>query len=229
MKHVILGAGPAGVIAAETLRKNAPNDEIVIIGDEPEAPYSRMAIPYLLVGRVPESGTHLRHDDQHYTKLRIALRRGRAKAVDLKTRRVLLEDGSSEAFDKLLIATGSSPVTAPIPGIRGPGVHACWTLDDARAIMKLAQPGARVLQLGAGFIGCIIMEALALRGVKLTVVEMGDRMVPRMMGPTAGRMIKDWCVAKGVTVYTGAKVEAIERGLGGHPAPLSAPKEPTGC
>jgi NADPH-dependent 2,4-dienoyl-CoA reductase/sulfur reductase-like enzyme len=54
MKHVILGAGPAGVIAAETLRKHAPADEITVVGDEPEAPYSRMAIPYLLMGNVGE-------------------------------------------------------------------------------------------------------------------------------------------------------------------------------
>ena len=77
--------------------------------------------------------------------------------------------------------------------------------------MALAQPGARVLQMGAGFIGCIIMAALAARGVQLSVVEMGDRMVPRMMGATAGGMIKDWCEKKGVAVYTGARVEAIER------------------
>jgi NAD(P)H-nitrite reductase large subunit len=83
-------------------------------------------------------------------------------------------------------------------------------LKDARAIMQRAQKGARVIQMGAGFIGCIIMEALAARGVQLTVVEMGDRMVPRMMGPTAGGMIKAWCEAKGVRVFTGARVEAIE-------------------
>jgi NADPH-dependent 2,4-dienoyl-CoA reductase/sulfur reductase-like enzyme len=77
--------------------------------------------------------------------------------------------------------------------------------------MQLAVPGARVLQMGAGFIGCIIMEALAMRGVQLTVVEMGDRMVPRMMGPTAGGMIRDWCEKKGVRVFTGTKVEAIEQ------------------
>jgi NAD(P)H-nitrite reductase large subunit len=65
--------------------------------------------------------------------------------------------------------------------------------------------------MGAGFIGCIILEALAGRGVKLSVVEMGDRMVPRMMGPTAGGMIKDWCQRKGVTVYTGARVESVDR------------------
>lgn len=211
MKHVILGAGPAGIIAAETLRKHAPNDEIVVIGDEPEAPYSRMAIPYLLIGKVGEEGTHLRHGVDHYAKLGITLRRARAKYVDVQGRAVDLDDGTTVVFDRLLIATGSSPASPPIPGIRGPGVHTCWTLQDARAIAALAQPGAKVLQMGAGFIGCIIMEALAMRGVELTVVEMGDRMVPRMMGPTAGTMIKDWCEAKNVKVHTGARVEAIER------------------
>ena len=211
MKHLILGAGPAGIIAAETLRKHAPNDEITVVGDEPEAPYSRMAIPYLLIGNVGEEGTHLRHAADHYTRLRITLKHGSATALDTDARSVTLGDGSVLPYDRLLIATGSSPAKPPIPGIDGPGVHPCWTLADARDIMKLARPGARVLQMGAGFIGCIIMEALANRGVKLTVVEMGDRMVPRMMGETAGTMIKQWCETKGVTVHTGARVEAIER------------------
>ena len=211
MKHVILGAGPAGVIAAETIRKHAPHDEIVLVGDEPEAPYSRMAIPYLLMGNIGETGTHLRHQGDHYQRLGIHLQRGRAVKLDTAARRVQLDDSSWLGYDRLLVATGSSPATPPIPGIAGPGVHACWTLADARAIQALARPGARVLQMGAGFIGCIIMEALAARGVKLTVVEMGDRMVPRMMGPVAGGMIKDWCVAKGVVVHTGARVDAIER------------------
>ncbi len=211
MKHLILGAGPAGVIAAETLRKHAPNDEITLVGDEPEAPYSRMAIPYLLIGNIGEPGTHLRHGADHYQKLRINLQRGRAKKLDTAARKVTLEDGRTLDYDRLLIATGSSPATPPIPGIDGPGVHSCWTLADARFIMAEAKKGARVLQMGAGFIGCIIMEALAARGVQLSVVEMGDRMVPRMMGPTAGGMIKDWCQKKGVKVYTGARVDAIER------------------
>lgn len=211
MKHVILGAGPAGVIAAETIRKHAPADEIVIVGDEPEAPYSRMAIPYLLIGNIGESGTHLRHTGDHYQRLKIDLRRGRAARIDSAKKSITLEDGSTLGYDRLLIATGSSPATPPIPGIAGAGVHSCWTLADARAILALAKPGARVVQMGAGFIGCIIMEALAARGVKLSVVEMGDRMVPRMMGPTAGGMIKAWCQKKGVQVYTGARVEAIER------------------
>jgi NADPH-dependent 2,4-dienoyl-CoA reductase/sulfur reductase-like enzyme len=62
MKHVILGNGPAGVIAAETIRKRSPQDQIVLIGSEDEPPYSRMAIPYLLMGNIEESGTYLRKD-----------------------------------------------------------------------------------------------------------------------------------------------------------------------
>ncbi|HEV7912989.1 MAG TPA: FAD-dependent oxidoreductase [Albitalea sp.] len=210
--HLILGAGPAGVIAAETLRKQAPHDAVMIVGDEPDPPYSRMAIPYLLMGRVGEDGTYLRRDRAHFDALGIEIRRGRAEAVNAAYHTVTLENGAAMPFDTLLIATGSSPIRPPIDGIGSPGVHSCWTLQDARAIAALATKGARVLQMGAGFIGCIIMESLAARGVELTVVEMGDRMVPRMMGPTAGGMIKDWCESKGVRVFTGTRVEAIEAG-----------------
>ncbi len=212
MKHIILGAGPAGVIAAETIRKLAPHDSITIVGDEPEAPYSRMAIPYLLIGNVGEEGTHLRHGAQHYALQRVEVKRARCTAVDAQARTLRLSDGSVLQYDRLLVATGSSPSKPPIPGVESDGVHTCWTLADARAIAASAKPGARVLQMGAGFIGCIIMESLAARGVKLTVVEMGDRMVPRMMGPAAGNMIKAWCEKKGVRVFTGTKVTGIEAG-----------------
>ena len=210
--HLILGAGPAGVIAAEMIRKHAPGDAITLVGDEHEPPYSRMAIPYLLMGKVAESGTYLRKSASHFADLRIKLLQATVKRVDSAGRSVTLDSGELIKFDTLLIATGSQPLQPPIPGIDGAGVHTCWTMADARAIMALATKGSRVLQLGAGFIGCIIMEALAARGVHLSVVEMGDRMVPRMMGATAGGMIRDWCQAKGVEVFTGTRVEAIEAG-----------------
>jgi NADPH-dependent 2,4-dienoyl-CoA reductase/sulfur reductase-like enzyme len=212
VKHLILGNGPAGVIAAETIRKQRRDDEIVLIGDEPEPPYSRMAIPYLLMGNIGEKGTYLRKDEGHFERQRIDLRSGRATRVDTAARRLHLESGDPISFDRLLIATGATPVRPPIPGMDLPRVHACWTLADAREIMSLASPGARVLQMGAGFIGCIIMEALAARDVALTVVEMGDRMVPRMMGEGAGGMIRRWVEGKGVRVYTSTRVEAIEVG-----------------
>ncbi len=210
MRHVIIGNGPAGVVAAETIRKHRAHDEIVLIGEEPEEPYSRMAIPYLLIGNIAESGTWLRKDANHWKTLGVKRITGEVTSIATSPKRVALDDGQTFDFDTCLIATGSSPIKPKIPGIDSPFVHPCWTLKDARNIMQLARSGARVLQMGAGFIGCIIMEALAARGVDLTVVEMGDRMVPRMMGPTAGTLIRKWCEQKGVTVYTGTKVEAIE-------------------
>lgn len=210
--HVILGAGPAGVIAAETIRKHAPQDRITLVGDEAEPPYSRMAIPYLLMGNIDERGTYLRKGPSHFADLKINQLTAQASRVDVAGKTVVFKNGETLAFDRLLIATGSHPARPPIPGMDSAGVHPCWTLADARKIMALAQPGARVLQMGAGFIGCIIMEALMQRGVLLSVVEMGDRMVPRMMGPMAGGMIRDWCETQGVQVFTGTRVDAIEPG-----------------
>ncbi len=221
MKHVILGNGPAGVIAAETIRKRSPSDQIIMIGSEDVPPYSRMAIPYLLMGNIEESGTYLRKDSNHYQKLQIEQLLGKAISVDTKAKKLELEGGQSIQFDKLLIATGSVPVQPPIPGIDFPGVHPCWTLEDAHAIAKLAKAGSRVLQMGAGFIGCIILEALASRKVELTVVEMGDRMVPRMMTSVAGGMIKKWVEEKGVQVHTGTKVDAITKSDSGLVVQLS--------
>ena len=224
--HVILGAGPAGVIAAETIRQHAPGDSIVLVGEEHEPPYSRMAIPYLLMGNIGEAGTYLRKSPSHYADLKVKQVQAQATHVDAATKTVVLSNGGTLNFDTLLIATGSHPVRPPIPGIDSAGVHPCWTLEDARQIMARATHGARVLQLGAGFIGCIIMEALAARGVDLSVVEMGDRMVPRMMGPTAGGMIRDWCEAKGVKVFTSTKVESITPGSPAASSTSTAPTAP---
>ena len=212
MKHIILGNGPAGVVAAETLRSAAPDDDILLAGNEDAPPYSRMAIPYLLEGNIDEAGTYLRKSPDHFEGLRIRQRRGLAVSVNTDKRTVLFDDGHFENYDRLLIATGSHAVRPPIPGIDLPEVQTCWTLADAREIAARAKPGSRVLQLGAGFIGCIIMESLVKRGVKLTVVEMGDRMVPRMMTPAAGGMIKRWVEKQGVRVVTKAVVERIGKG-----------------
>jgi NAD(P)H-nitrite reductase large subunit len=209
MKHIIIGNGPAGVVASETIRKADPDAEITMIGDEPEPPYSRMAIPYLLQGDIGEDGAYLRKDAGHFEGLRIATVVGHAEAVDTKAKQVKLKGGNTLPYDRLLIATGAHATRPPVVGIDMPAVQTCWTLADARAIAALAKPGSRVLQIGAGFIGCIILEALATRGVHLTVVEMGDRMVPRMMTPVAGGMIRNWCEKKGVRVHTKARVMSI--------------------
>jgi len=209
MQHLIVGAGPAGVIAAETLRKADPDADIAIIGDEPEPPYSRMAIPYYLINDIDESGTYLRDPKRHFAELNIELLQQRVDSIDTGGKTVTLADGAKRSYDKLLLATGSHPISPPIPGLDLPQVHSCWTLEDARNIIELAQSGSNVVLIGAGFIGCIILEALVKRGVNLAVVETGNRMVPRMLDDKAGGLLETWCKNKGIDVHTSCSVDAI--------------------
>ncbi len=212
MQYIVAGAGPAGVVACETIRKLSPDASITLIGAEPEPPYSRMAIPYLLSEKIAEQGTYLRKTSGYYQQLNIKHLQQRVNSIDASASQLKLDNGESLNFDRLLLATGATPINPPIPGVDMEGVRHCWTLDDAREIAARAKSGSSVVLMGAGFIGCIILESLVKRGVSLTVVERGDRMVPRMMDDTAGNMLKQWCEDKGVRVLTSHSVTAIEAG-----------------
>ena len=218
MKHVVVGAGPSGLIATEHLRALDPGANITLVMDEDAPPYSRMAIPYFLANEIKEGGTHLRKSKSYCDDLGINYRQNtRVEKIDAKKKELTLSKGKALKYDKLLLAVGSRAIIPPVPGIdAGEGIYNCWTLADARNIIKHAKPGSKALLMGAGFIGCIILEALVKRGVELTVVEMEDRMVPRMMNKAGGGMIKKWCEGKGIAVKTSTKVVGIEPGSGGH-------------
>ncbi|MCU7877453.1 MAG: FAD-dependent oxidoreductase, partial [Candidatus Thiodiazotropha sp. (ex Lucinoma borealis)] len=211
MHYIVIGAGPAGVTASETLRELDPTGRITLIGGEPEPPYSRMAIPYLLVENIDEQGTYLRKSEGHYSERQIEYLSDPVTQVNPQQKSITLAGGGRLDYDRLLIATGATPLKPPIPGIDLPGVHNCWTLADARAIVKRAKPGTPVVLIGAGFIGCIILEALVGRDVQLTVVEKADRMVPRMMDDVAGGLLKTWCENKGINIITNCGVASFEK------------------
>ncbi len=214
MHYVIIGAGPAGVNAAEHLRKYDPSGQITMLVAEDVPPYSRMALPYYLVGNIAAEGTYLRKNENHFESLGITLKQGRASSVDTQSKRITLLGGETIDYDKLLVASGATATRPPIPGIDSKGVHNCWSLRDAHKIVADTEPGSKVILMGAGFIGCIILEALASRGVDLTVIEMENRMVSRMTNEVMGTMIKDWCVAKGINVLTSTKVSEIAEASG---------------
>ncbi|MEM8743102.1 MAG: FAD-dependent oxidoreductase [Pseudomonadota bacterium] len=222
--HVIIGAGPAGVLAADTLRQRDPDSRITLVSGEKEPPYSRMAIPYLLANHIGEDGTYLRQDPAHFSDSSIEVVHARAKRIDPKKKSVTLEKGKPLKYDRLLLATGASPIMHPVPGLDLPGVCTCWTIEDARAIADRALKGDEVVLMGAGFIGSIILEALVERGVKLTVVEMADRMISHMMDETASAMLKRWCEDKGIRVLTGTRINEITRGKSRLDAVLSTGK-----
>jgi len=215
-RYVIIGAGAAGVTAAETLRKTDAQADIVLVNGENEPPYARMAIPYMLTGKIAAEGTRLRREPDHYDKLGIRVADSPAASVDTRFHSVRLHDGSLLPYDRLLIATGSRPSKEAVPGIDLPGVHTCWTLADARALVDGVKPGTRVVQMGAGFVGCIIMEGLVKRGAELTVLVRSGLMVSRMINRAAGDMIKRWCETKGVRILgktQTARIDAVNGAL----------------
>lgn len=214
MHHMIIGAGPAAVTAAEHLRKLDSACRITMLAAEGVPPYSRMALPYFLVGDIEPEGCYLRKRDGHFESQGIELIYGRASSLDTTSKQVTLLSGDTLDYDKLLIATGSTATRPPIEGIDLDKVYNCWSLSDAQHIIENTTEGSRVVLMGAGFIGCIILEALAARKVDLTVIEMEERMVSRMTNAPMGDMIKAWCENKGIRVMTSTRVTSLSESGG---------------
>ncbi len=215
MKHVIIGAGSAGVRAAETLRDHAPDDSITLVSGEPGEPYSRMAIPYILNGAIDEDGARQRRSHQHLASLGIRYVNARALQVSAGPNggQVALQDGALLDYDRLLVATGSSPSLPPIPGTDVPAVVTCWTLDDARQIAAKLKPGVRVIMLGAGFVAGVCMKSLVNSGARLSVVAGRSGQILRsMMTPVGSSLLQRWLEARGVEVITSGRTLRIEPG-----------------
>lgn len=215
MKYVLIGAGPAGVRAAETLRQQDPSGEVTLISGEPGEPYARMAIPYILTGRIDEAGAAQRKTIGHFESLGVRYLNRKALKVHAGPTggTVDLDDGSSIAYDRLLVATGSSPALPPIAGTDLPGVVTCWTLEDARAIAEKLKPGNRVVMLGAGFVAGVCMKSLVQSGVQLSVIAgRAGQILRSMMTPVGSSMLQRWLENKGVEIITKGKVERIEAG-----------------
>ncbi len=199
--------------ASEEVRRLRPEASITLIGND-EAPYARMALPYLIKKQIDEAGTHIRLSPKHYDNLNIELIEGTVESVDASARKLDISmNGTSQQidYDKLLIASGGSPLTPPIEGIDLPGVSPCWTLAHARQIMQRARPGADIVLIGAGFISTTIVEGLVTDDGNLTIIEQEDRLIPRMMDGRGSAIIRSWCEKKGVHVITSSRVERISQ------------------
>ncbi len=215
MKYVLIGAGPAGVRAAEALREQDPAGDITLLSGEPGEPYARMAIPYILTGRIDEAGAAQRKTAGHFESLRIRYLNRKALKVHAGEAggTVDLDDGTSLGYDRLLVATGSSPALPPIAGTDLPGVVTCWTLEDARTIAEKLKPGSRVVMLGAGFVAGVCMKSLVQSGVQLSVIAgRAGQILRSMMTPVGSALLQRWLEKKGVEVITQGKVERIEAG-----------------
>jgi len=216
MHHVIIGGGPAATNAIETIREfDGGRSVITLICDEPA--HSRMALPYWLAGQITEAHTHS-GDAAYFKRLKVATRFGaRVAAIDPQGKTVTLSDGNKLDFDNLLIATGSSPLRPPIPGADLPGVEPLWSLANTDSVLRHAEslrPAGRtprVVLVGAGFIGFIVLNAMYKRKWQLAVVEREGQVLPRMLDAPAADHVRRWLVTRDIPVHCGATVQQIRQ------------------
>ena len=212
-EHVIIGGGPGGMNAIETIRGYDADASITLISDEPA--YSRMALPYYISGNIPIEQVNT-GDDDYFSRLGVKTRFGaRVTEVNPYANMVTLSDGSMVPFDNLLIATGSSAQQLNIPGADGDGVHNLWTVADAEKTVSALGNDADVAFIGAGFIGFIILNAMHKRGARLKVIELEGQVLPRMLDAQGASLVNSWLESKGIETHTGVSVQAIEHGSDG--------------
>ncbi|MFC0031948.1 NAD(P)/FAD-dependent oxidoreductase [Micromonospora chaiyaphumensis] len=211
---VIVGAGLAGARAAQTLREEGFDGGIVVIGDEPDRPYERPPLSKgLLTGRAEPDSVFV-HDAGWYAEHDVDLRTDtRAVAVDRSARRVRLADGMDSHYDKLLLATGATPRDLAAPGVGLAGVLRLRTLADSRRIAAALVEGARLVIVGAGWIGLEVAAAARQRGATVDVVETAALPLRRVLGDEIARVFANLHRDHGVTFHFDAEVREI-RGTG---------------
>lgn len=204
--HVVIGAGPAGNSAIETIRALDAEAKITLVCDEPA--YARMVLPYYMAGDIEERAV-LTGDRQWFESLGVDTRFGRrVESVTAVSHRLTLDDGSTLDYDKLLVATGSRAWTPDVPGLEPPGAISLWTLGDARAYLRGNR--RQVAIVGAGFIAFTVLDAIARHAERVTFVEIEDQILPRMLDARAAGIVRSALEARGIEVRTGARLERLE-------------------
>ncbi|MCZ6556621.1 MAG: FAD-dependent oxidoreductase [SAR324 cluster bacterium] len=208
-RHVIVGAGTAGLNAIRTLRQAGDKGEIALVSAE--APYSRMVLPYYLDQSITEAHTAT-VSPATLDKWGVTRYFGRrAVALNTKANKLRLDDDQELEYDNLLIATGSSAARPRIKGADDPSLYTFWTLDDAKGVNQTIGPQTHTVVVGAGFIAFTILNGLIGRSKNLTIVESESRILPRMVDGTGAKIMEDWLKARGVKIRTGARLTAIEK------------------
>jgi 3-phenylpropionate/trans-cinnamate dioxygenase ferredoxin reductase component len=185
---VIVGAGLAGARAAETLRAEGYDGRLVLIGEEPCAPYERPALSKeFLLGARDEASLLLRKDS-HWSTRGIELRLGcRVDVVDPVGRVARTQHGEAIPFDELVLATGARPRRLPLD--LPAGVHELRTLADARALRDELVPGSHLVVIGGGFVGAEVASTARRLGVRVTIVEAAKAPVARILGDEVGLLL----------------------------------------
>jgi NAD(P)H-nitrite reductase large subunit len=215
IKYLIIGNSAGGIGAAEAIRQVDKTGSVAIISDEPYPAYSRPLISEHLSHGLPVEKMLFRPAGFYEANNIQTMLGRRVEQLDTRGRSVKLDDGTTITWQKLLLATGGQPIVPPIKGIGGRGVFNFITLDDAKEIDRfLGGEAGRVVVIGGGLIGTSATEALLGRGLKVTVVEMKDRVLNTILDQTASALEAEAMALAGVDIITNHTVAEINSSPG---------------
>jgi 3-phenylpropionate/trans-cinnamate dioxygenase ferredoxin reductase component len=208
---LIIGGGQAGAQAVDTLRREGFAGRVVLIGDEPELPYQRPPLSKkYLCGEMATDRLPFRHRafyDEHGIELRLGQP---AVRLDAAARQVELADGETLAYDRLLLCLGATSRQLTCPGATLAGVHYLRSLKDVAPIQADCKPGARVVVIGGGYIGLETAATSRKMGCEVTVLEMADRIMNRVVAPIVSQYFAQDHRAHGVNIMCDMQVVRLE-------------------
>ena len=209
---VIVGGGLAGAKAAETLRSEGFDGRVVLLGAEIERPYERPPLSKeYLRGEAGREKVYV-HEDRFYEENEIDLRlRTSVAAIDAAAHEAVLESGERLAFDRLLLATGSTPRKLTVPGHDLEGIYYLRDVEDSDLLRRRLDTGSgHVVVIGAGWIGAEVAASARTKGLDVTLVEMTEVPLERVLGRELGEIYRDIHVEHGVDFRGGVALERFE-------------------
>jgi NAD(P)H-nitrite reductase large subunit len=208
MKYVIIGNSAAGIGAVEGIRHMDKNGEITIITNERHHTYSRPLISYLLLGKVTREGIKYRNDSFYKDYNCKLLADTTVTAIEAADKKVVLQDGKKISYDKLLVATGSSPFVPVFEGLDTvANKHTFMSLDDADRLDAVLSEDKRVLIIGAGLIGLKCAEGILKHVKHITVVDLAPRILSSILDDEGAKLVQSHLESKGIEFRLAANVK----------------------
>ena len=204
--YVIVGSSIAGTSAAEAIRERDAAAAISIVSDEPHGLYSRPGLAYLLRGDIPEKQLFSRTPDD-VRQLRATTIHARAEQLRPVQHQVVLANGQTLTYDRLLLATGSIAVPPDFPGANLHGVLKLDNLDDTRVLMKAAGRNKTAIVIGGGITALELVEGLRARGMKVHYFMRGDRFWANVLDEAESRLIEERLCDEGVIIHTRTQIK----------------------
>ena len=207
----IVGASLAGAKAAETLRDEGFDGRIVLVGEESERPYERPPLSKdYLRGEAERSKVYV-HDEGFYAANDIELRTScHVESIDVRSHEIVLAAGERLSYDRLLLSVGAEPRRLSLPGADLPGVLYLRTLSDSDELRARLEAGGHVVVIGAGWIGAEAAASARQKGLEVTLVEMAEVPLERVLGAEVGAIFRDIHTDHGVRFVGGAGVDGLE-------------------